>query len=135
MTCDANEVSRMQLGLHLAFHSSVAAFFGYFHQAGVVNSLREMKQTTEVTYWKTYMAPSHLLQDKNTRLIDCKGSTFEFALNQTKRYLVAPVHLVPDGAGLKVEKCWWPHVSTENLATSWEDWRLCLFEKEENNKS
>jgi hypothetical protein len=34
-----------------------------------------------------------------------------------------------------VEKCWWPHISTDNLATSWEDWRLCLFEKEENNKS
>jgi hypothetical protein len=77
-TCDPSRVSKGMWAAHVAYHVGMSAFFGVFHQGGVVWSvlaLNHIPSSSHIVYWKTYPPPLHLLQVNHT-IVDLQGKNF-----------------------------------------------------------
>lgn len=100
--------------LHGGYHAVCVGFFGFFHQAGIVSAVQSLRPGDSVAFWKTYPPPMHLVP-AGVKIVQQQDDA---------DFVISPVR-PPGDFSIRGPRCWWPHVSTENLPSSVSTATLC----------
>ena len=131
-----------------AFNTLAIIFFGVIHEAGVIRSLMygQTVRPDTMIYYHTLMPPRFLLYNDNSssmfvKIIDLKSSSFQVLEKKLKTeigesketWVVAPgsiglvSRLVNSGFNVREKKQIWPHLSTNDLPSSWRELTLNIY--------
>ena len=116
--------------LWVVVNMSVAAFFGFVHQAGIIPLLLREHNSACVFSYETYTIPQFLLGNRDAIVINLKGHDQQERLELVgmcdNSVLLLPSTALPDLDGIKsafsvqLAQSWWPHFCGERLGTEFE---------------
>lgn len=107
-----------EMALHVGYHAACVGFFGFLHQAGVVPAVRALQPGSKVAFVRTYPPPLHLVPEGATVVRSAEDADV----------VISPVRPSAEFSE-RGQRCWWPHLSTEDFPSSLSEARLCEWIK------